>query len=223
MPAETAFFPRTPTPRHALDLLLEGNRRFVDNVQTNWSLRDQVGDTTEAPFPFATVLSCSDSRLPAEYVFNQVRGEIFSVRVAGAVMNEDVLGSLEYACQVGGSRLIVVLGNTRCDVVRTACSRGTMGDLAGVLARIQPAIDAVANALDRAITPEAFVERVAREHTRRQLRTILERSPILARLHAEGRIGLVAAMYSVESGEVTLFEEHFTDLAVAPTESLVVA
>lgn len=215
MPTQTEALPRTLTPRQALDLLADGNGRFVSNIQFSWSLQDQIDQSADGQTPCATIFSCIDSRISPEQIFDRALGDIISVRMAGTVLNEDVSASLEYAAEVAGSPLIVVMGNTRCDVVRAACHHVEGGELTALLAKIQPAICAVAEALDAAITPDAFVARVAREHTRRQLRAILENSPTLRRLHAEGRIGLAGAMYSVDSGEVIFFEERFTDGANA--------
>lgn len=199
------------TPRRAFDILVEGNRRFVNNLRVNRNLLQQVNETSEGQYPFAIVLSCIDSRTSAELIFDQGLGDIFSARVAGNVVNDDVLGSMEFACQIAGSKLVVVLGHTRCGAVKGACNHVELGHLTGLLGKITPAVEAVQSAGERAPGPDAFVEEVALENTRLQLRAITDRSPILRQLLEESRIGLVAGIYSVESGEVTFFEQRFGD------------
>lgn len=199
------------TPQRAFEILAEGNRRFVSNLRLNRNLLQQVNETSDGQYPFAIVLSCIDSRTSAELIFDQGLGDIFSVRIAGNVLNEDILGSMEFACHLAGSKLIVVLGHTRCGAVKGACGHVELGHLTGLLTKMGPAIHDVEVAGGRELTSEVFIEQVAIENTRHQLRAILERSPILEHLFTEGRIGLVGASYSVESGEVTFFEQRFND------------
>jgi carbonic anhydrase len=162
------------TPRQAYQILVEGNRRFVNNLRLNRNLLGQVNETSEGQYPFAIVLSCIDSRTSAELIFDQGLGDIFSVRIAGTVLNEDILGSMEFACHVAGSRLIVVLGHTKCGAVKGACNHVELGHLTGLLSKIGPAVHEVEK--DGAkLAPDVFVERVAVENTRRQMRAILER------------------------------------------------
>ena len=197
------------TPKAAFDILREGNRRFVSNLRYNRNLLQQVNDTSDGQFPFAVVLSCIDSRTSAELIFDQGLGDIFSVRIAGNVLNEDILGSMEFACQVAGSKLIVVLGHSRCGAVKGACDHVQMGHLTGLLSKISPAVHAVEVGRGRSGDAQQFVEHVALENTRQQMRAILDRSPILEHLFDDGRIGIVSAMYSVESGEVTFHDQQF--------------
>lgn len=197
------------TPEKALEILVAGNRRFVSNLRVNRNLLQQVNETSTGQYPFAIVLSCIDSRTSAELVFDQGLGDIFSVRVAGNVVNEDILGSMEFACQVAGSKLIVVLGHSRCGAVKGACEHVHLGHLTGLLSKISPAVHEVEQAGGTDLPHAEFVEKVALENTRQQMRAILERSPILEHLFKEGRIGIVGAMYSVESGEVSFFEQAF--------------
>jgi carbonic anhydrase len=197
------------TPRTAFAILREGNRRFVNNLRYNRNLLQQVNDTSEGQFPFAVVLSCIDSRTSAELIFDQGLGDIFSVRIAGNVLNEDVLGSMEFACQVAGSKLIVVLGHSRCGAVKGACDHVAMGHLTGLLSKIGPAVHVVESAQGRGSDPQQFIEHVALENTRHQMRAILDRSPILEHLFNEGKIGIVSGVYSVESGDVTFHDQHF--------------
>ena len=212
MRTQTKDIQSTLTPRQAFEILAEGNRRFVSNLRLNRNLLQQVNETSEGQYPFAIVLSCIDSRTSAELIFDQGLGDIFSVRIAGNVLNEDILGSMEFACQLAGSKLIVVLGHTRCGAIKGACSHVELGHLTGLLGKVGPAMHDVESTGGRQnLAPDVFVEQVAVENTRHQLRAIVDRSPILQRLFQEGRIGLVGGVYSVESGEVTFFEQRFTE------------
>jgi len=211
MRTQTKEIQASLTPRRAFEILQEGNSRFISNLRFNRNLLQQVNETSGSQYPFAIVLSCIDSRTSAELIFDQGLGDIFSVRIAGNVLNEDILGSMEFACQVAGSKLIVVLGHTKCGAVRGACSHVELGHLTGLLGKIGPAMYEVEKREGNKQSPDHFVESVAVENTRCQLRAILERSPILGHLYEQGKIGLVAGMYAVESGEVTFLEQHFSD------------
>jgi len=197
------------TPQNAYQILVDGNQRFVSNLRYNRNLLQQVNETSDGQYPFAIVLSCIDSRTSAELVFDQGLGDIFSARIAGNVLNEDILGSMEFACKVAGSKLIVVLGHTKCGAIKGACSHVQMGHLTGLLAKVAPAMHAVEQRDGISISDESSVELVAIENVRCQLRSILERSPILEHLYQEGSIGLVGGLYNVESGEVAFLEQHF--------------
>jgi carbonic anhydrase len=199
------------TPQKAYEILTEGNKRFVSNLRYNRNLLQQVNETSDGQFPFAIVLSCIDSRTSAELVFDQGLGDIFSVRIAGNVLNEDVLGSMEFACKVAGSRLIVVLGHSRCGAIKGACDRVELGHLTGLLSKIGPAIYEVEKAHGKEVSPDGLAEQVALANTRHQMRAILERSPILEHLFTEGSIGIVGGMYAVETGEVSFFEQLFSN------------
>ncbi len=202
------------TPTEALEILKAGNQRFISNLSYNRNLLQQVNDTSDGQFPFAVVLSCIDSRTSAELIFDQGLGDIFSVRIAGNVLNDDILGSMEFACNVAGSKLVVVLGHSRCGAVKGACANVKMGHLTGLLDKIQPSVNNITmrqTKLDEA----AFVEEVASENVRLQMKEVLERSPILRGLYEEGKIGVVGAMYSVETGEVAFLSEMFKQSVVA--------
>ncbi len=220
MRTQTKEIQTTLTPHKAFEILAEGNERFINNLRLNRNLLQQVNETSEGQYPFAIVLSCIDSRTSAELIFDQGLGDIFSVRVAGNVLNEDVLGSMEFACQVAGSKLIVVLGHTRCGAVKGACNHVELGHLTGLLGKIGAAIRDVEDAGGRHLAPDAFVEQVAVENTRNQMRAVLDRSPILEHLFREGRVGLVGGIYAVETGEVTFFEQHFSEEKADPTGQL---
>jgi len=197
------------TPQKAYQILVDGNQRFVSNLRFNRNLLQQVNETSDGQYPFAIVLSCIDSRTSAELVFDQGLGDIFSARIAGNVLNEDILGSMEFACKVAGSKLIVVLGHTKCGAIKGACGHVQMGHLTGLLSKVAPAMHAVEQREGASLSPESAVELVAVENVRCQLRSILDRSPILEHMYQEGSLGLVGGVYSVDSGEVTFLEEHF--------------
>ncbi len=209
MRTQTKEIQQSLTPEKAFDILKEGNQRFISNLRLNRNLLQQVNETSDGQHPFAIILSCIDSRTSAELIFDQGLGDIFSVRVAGNVLNEDILGSMEFACQVAGAKLIVVLGHTRCGAVKGACSHVQMGHLTGLLGKIGPAVYEVER-MGGADLPEAErIERVALENTRHQMRAILDRSPILEHLFNEGKVGIVGGIYSVETGEVSFFDQQF--------------
>lgn len=189
------------SPNDALNLLREGNERFVAEQKADRKLIEQVHETATGQFPFAVVLSCIDSRVSAEHVFDQGVGDIFSVRIAGNVLNEDILGSMEFACLLAGSKLIVVLGHSACGAVKGACAGAELGNLTGLLEKIQPAIQNVGAADDPA-NPE-FIQAVADANVEHVLATLPERSPSLGERIAAGDLGLVGGMYSVETGKVT--------------------
>jgi len=195
------------TPEKVLEILKDGNRRFVSNLRANRNLLQQVNETSEGQYPFAVILSCIDSRTSAELIFDQGLGDVFSVRIAGNVVNEDILGSMEFACKVAGSKLIVVLGHTRCGAIKGACDNVQMGHLTGLLVKISPSVHAVDHAGGAS---EDRVELVAIEHARQQMRSITERSPILEHLFADGAIGFACGVYSVETGEVTFLDHRFS-------------
>jgi len=211
MRTQTKDIQASLSPRKAYEILADGNQRFISNLRFNRNLLQQVNETAEGQHPFAIVLSCIDSRTSAELVFDQGLGDIFSARIAGNVVNEDILGSMEFACQVAGAKLIVVLGHTKCGAIKGACNHVTLGHLTGLLGKISPAMyDAECNkGTDQ--SPDEFQEAVTIENVKYQLRTILERSTILEHLFQEGSIGLVGGVYSVESGEVTFLEQRFKD------------
>ncbi|MBI1224323.1 MAG: carbonic anhydrase [Bacteroidetes bacterium] len=207
------------TPQKALQFLKEGNQRFVGNLSYNRNLLQQVNETSDGQFPFAVVLSCIDSRTSAELIFDQGLGDIFSVRIAGNVLNNDILGSMEFACNVAGSKLVVVLGHSKCGAVKGACANVKMGHLTGLLDKIQPSINKVTlqqTKLDAA----DFVEEVATENVLLQMQQVLEQSEILRNLYEEGKIGVVGAMYSVETGEVEFLSKMFLETANVKSEKL---
>jgi carbonic anhydrase len=208
MKTQSKEIQQNTTPRMALEILKDGNERFVRNYKANRNLLQQVNDTRDGQWPFATILSCIDSRTSAELIFDQGLGDIFSVRVAGNIVNTDILGSMEFACKIAGSKLIVVLGHTKCGAVKGACDHVEMGNLTELLSKLQPAVYAEKETLkDRNSKNAAFVENVAKINTKRSVRSIVERSFILEQMLKNGEIGIVGANYDVESGIVEFYED----------------
>ena len=195
------------TPEMAINILKEGNERFVSNLKFNRNLLQQVNETRDGQWPFAVVLSCIDSRTSAELVFDQGLGDIFSVRIAGNIVNEDILGSMEFACKVAGSKFIVVLGHTKCGAVKGACDHVRLGNLATLLAKLQPAVSCeTQTTLNRDSSNAVFVENVAKINVEEAVGEIQAKSPILKEMIDKGEIGICGAMYNVETGLVEFYE-----------------
>lgn len=190
------------TPDAALELLKAGNERFVNNLRANRNLLSQVNETSDGQFPFAVVLSCIDSRVSAELVFDQGLGDIFSVRIAGNFVNDDILGSMEFACKVSGSKLIMVLGHTRCGAIKGACDDVQLGYVTGLLGKIRPAVLATPCDGERSSKNEAFVDAVAKTNVQATMKHITERSPILEKMLASGEIAIAGGVYDVQTGTV---------------------
>jgi carbonic anhydrase len=203
----TERIPTDITPAGALKQLKEGNFRFINNLQVNRDLLELVNVTQNGQWPFAAILSCMDSRTSVELVFDQGLGDIFSIRIAGNVITDDVLGSLEYATAVAGSKLIVVLGHTNCGAIKGACDQVELGHLTALLAKIQPAVimERSETGNDTSENP-AFVQAVARRNVIYSAQQILSQSPVIAELVESGKLGIVPAMYDVATGKVSFFE-----------------
>lgn len=202
------------TPMMAIDVLRKGNDRFVNNLKSNRNLLEQVNETSEGQHPLAVILSCIDSRTSAELIFDQGLGDVFSCRVAGNVLNEDILGSMEFACKVAGSKAVVVLGHTKCGAIKGACDGVKMGNLTTLLSKIDSAIAMeTQTTTDRTANNAEFVERVAELNVRNVERQIVERSPVLAEMINSGEIALIGGMYDVESGAVTFYEPRMPQAA----------
>ena len=195
-------------PDQALELLKEGNKRFVNNLKINRNLLQQANETSDGQHPFAVILSCIDSRTSAELIFDQGLGDIFSVRIAGNIINEDILGSMEFGCKVAGSKIIVVLGHTKCGAVKGACDHVEMGNLTALLTKLRPAVDDEETITENrnSSNPE-FVEKVATINVKRTVKSIMERSPILKEMIESGEIGIVGGNYDVSNGTVTFYED----------------
>lgn len=189
--------------QEVLEILKEGNQRFVNQDPKSRNLLEQVNTTSTGQFPLAVVISCIDSRVPTEMIFDQGIGDIFCVRVAGNVINQDVLGSVEFACKVAGVKLIVVMGHTSCGAVKGACNDVELGNLTGLLNKIKPAISIVANR-GVAANDAGFVDEVALENVQVSLDTILNDSPVLKEMVDNHEVKCAKGMYSVQTGEVEL-------------------
>lgn len=196
------------TPRVALNLLKEGNTRFIFNLKANRDLLQQVNDTVNGQWPFATILSCIDSRTSAELIFDQGLGDIFSVRIAGNIINTDILGSMEFACKVAGSKLIVVLGHSKCGAIKGACDHVEMGNLTELLSKLQPAVyQEKTTTENRTSSNPSFVENVSMLNVKRTVKAIIERSYILEQMVENGEIGIVGGMYNIETGKVEFYDD----------------
>lgn len=196
------------TPQQAITLLKDGNQRFVNNLKVNRNLLQQVNETSNGQFPLAVVLSCIDSRTSAELIFDQGLGDIFSVRIAGNIINEDILGSMEFACKVAGAKALVVLGHSKCGAVKGACDHVEMGNLTTLLSKLQPAVYAEKTVTgDRSSANDEFVEKVATLNVKMAMHQIHDKSTILNDMIKSGQIVLIGGMYDVETGIVTFYEE----------------
>ena len=196
------------TPAMAIDILKDGNKRFMNNLKANRNLLEQANETSDGQHPFAVILSCIDSRTSAELIFDQGLGDIFSIRIAGNIINEDILGSMEFACKVAGSKIIVVLGHSKCGAVKGACDHVEMGNLTGLLHKIQPAIQSEKTEINNRNSSNAeFVEKVAQLNVAHTVASIRERSPILDELIASGEVGILGGMHNLSNGEVTFFAQ----------------
>lgn len=196
------------TPAKALELLKEGNKRFVNNLKANRNLLQQANETSDGQHPFAVMLSCIDSRTSVELIFDQGLGDVFSARIAGNIVNEDILGSMEFACKVAGSKVIVVLGHTKCGAVKGACDHVEMGNLTALLSKIQPAVyDEKTVTENRSSSNDEFVEKVSTINVKRTVTAIMERSPILKEMIEKGEIGIVGGTHDITTGEVTFYDD----------------
>jgi carbonic anhydrase len=200
MKTQTKEIQENLTPKCAHDILVDGNKRFAQNLKAQRNLQDQVFETSKGQYPFAVILSCIDSRAPAELVFDQGIGDIFSVRIAGNIVNEDILGSMEYACKVAGSKIVVVMGHTKCGAVTAACNRVELGNITNLLDKIKPVVDAVN--VTSADMHDDVIEDVAYLNVKLSINRIFQESPILAEMQENGEIEIVGAMYDVNTGLV---------------------
>lgn len=204
MKTQTKYTQDSLTSKDALEILVEGNNRFVQNLKVQRNLQDQVFETSKGQYPFAVILSCIDSRVPAELVFDQGIGDIFSVRVAGNIVNEDVLGSIEYACKVAGSKIVVVMGHTKCGAVTAACKNVELGNITSLLSKISPAVSLIK--AKNGLMDDDAIEEVSKVNVKFSIDRIREESPILAEMKSKGEIEIIGAMYNVSNGQVEFFE-----------------
>jgi carbonic anhydrase len=191
------------TPTSALQMLIDGNVRFVQNKMIQRDLKEQIADTSEGQFPFAAILSCIDSRVPAEIVFDQGIGDVFSARVAGNIVNEDVFGSIEYACKVAGSKIVVVMGHTKCGAVTAACNNVELGNITALLSKIKPAVKKYSTGAEM---DEETIERVAVQNVLFSIEAMKSDSPILAEMVESNEILIVGAIYNVSNGQVKFID-----------------
>jgi len=191
--------------KDALQLLKEGNQRFLDKSTISRSFDKQIDLTSTGQYPFAAIVSCIDSRIPTEIVFDQGIGDIFNARIAGNFVNEDILGSLEFACKLAGSKLIVIMGHTSCGAVKGACDHAELGNLTGMLAKIKPAMAEVKTdeGVDRSSKNIDFVNKVAVQNVHLTIAKLKADSPVLNEMISAGEIDVIGAMYDVKSGKVS--------------------
>ncbi|MEJ6712198.1 MAG: carbonic anhydrase family protein [Flavobacteriales bacterium] len=197
------------TPESSLTTLVEGNTRFQQNQRADRNLLEQVKTTSTGQFPFTTILSCIDSRVSSELIFDQGIGDLFSIRIAGNFANTDVLGSMEFACKLAGTKLLVVLGHTACGAVKGACDDAKLGNLTSMLAKIKPAVKATIEPADVSIRNSSntvFVNDVSTKNVELTIDYILENSPVLKEMQSDGSIKVIGAMYDITSGKVTFYE-----------------
>lgn len=195
------------TPTAALDFLKAGNERFVNNLKANHNLLQQVNETSSGQFPFATILSCIDSRTSAELIFDQGLGDIFSIRIAGNILNEDILGSMEFATKIAGSKVLVILGHTNCGAITGACNHIEMGNLTTLLHKIQSAIlNEKTTKENRTGSNANFVKNVTEINVHLTIERVRKESPVIAELEQQEHIKIIGALYDVETGKVKFYE-----------------
>jgi carbonic anhydrase len=210
MKAHSSATQASTTPMQALEFLKEGNTRFVNNLKANRDLLQQANETRDNQFPFAVILSCIDSRTSAELIFDQGLGDVFSIRIAGNVVNTDIVGSLEFACKVAGSKLIVVLGHTSCGAIKGACDHVEMGNLTELLSKIQPSVyeeTLTSDTKTRTSKNSKFVENVADINVKRSVKSIVSRSYILEQMIEKGEIAIIGAKHHLDTGKVVFMED----------------
>jgi carbonic anhydrase len=195
------------SPSMALDLLKEGNKRFVNNLKINRNLLQQANETSDGQHPFAVILSCIDSRTSAELIFDQGLGDVFSIRIAGNIVNEDILGSMEFGCKVAGAKAIVVLGHKKCGAIKGACDNVALGNLTGLIEKIKPAVDQETTTTENRTSSNAgFVENVAELNVSLSVKNILLKSSIIAEMVKNEEITIVGGVHDLSTGEVKFFE-----------------
>jgi carbonic anhydrase len=208
MKAHTKETQSTVSPKKAIELLKEGNARFVANKKATRNLLEQVVTTSTGQYPFATVLSCIDSRVSSEIIFDQGFGDIFSARVAGNFVNEDILGSMEFACKLAGTKVIVVLGHTACGAIKGACDDAKLGNLTALISKIKPAVKAVLEPIDPNLRNSKnidFVNEVAAKNVHLTIENIRSHSHVLKEMEDNNDIEIVGAMYDIKDGTVTFY------------------
>lgn len=195
------------TPELALEILKEGNERFVNNIKAHRNLLEQVNETSSGQFPFAAILSCIDSRTSAELIFDQGLGDILSIRIAGNILNKDILGSMELACKIAGSKLIVVLGHTKCGAIEGACNNIVMGNITALLSKIKPAINReTETTTERNGNNKSFLQNVTENNVFITVQKIKEQSSILNELEQTKQIKIIGGLHDIDTGQVIFYE-----------------
>ena len=208
MKAQTKETQNQMTPSSALQELKDGNQRFIEKKQLNRDLMQQVTETTTGQFPFATVLSCIDSRVSSELIFDQGIGDIFSIRIAGNFVNEDILGSMEFACKLAGTKLVLVLGHTACGAVKGACDHARLGNLTALINKIEPAVEAVKEPVDDVLRNSSnidFVNDVAAVNVSMTIENIRAQSEVLKTMDDAGEIAITGGLYDINTGKVHIY------------------
>jgi len=198
----------TMTPESAIQRLKEGNSRFIQSNGISRDLSTEVKQTSTGQNPYATILHCIDSRVSAELIFDEGIGDVFSVRIAGNFENEDILGSMEFACKLAGTKVIVVLGHTACGAVKGACDDAKLGNLTALISKLKPAVEAVTEPVDTSKRNSGnidFVNSVAEKNVYMTMENIREKSPVLKEMEDNGEIKIVGAMYDIKDGSVTFY------------------
>jgi carbonic anhydrase len=194
------------TPLQAVTLLRDGNQRFVNNLKINRNLLSQINETSDGQYPFAFILSCIDSRTSAELIFDQGLGDIFSCRIAGNILNDDILGSMEFACGVAGAKLVMVLGHTECGAIKGACDHVEMGHLTKLLKKIKPAVKITNKKKDHSHDKFVnFTDQVSEQNVLEVMKKIPKKSRIIRNLIKKKKIILVGGMYDISNGIVEFY------------------
>lgn len=191
------------TPYQGYEILVEGNKRFISNLNSNHDHLDMINETREGQYPFAVILSCMDSRTSVELIFDQGLGDLFSIRVAGNIVNEDILASIEYAVKYVGSKVLMVLGHTECGAIKSAKAGVKDGHITSLLERIQPSIS---KAMLKDEDDHMFSDNAAYANVENSLEEILTRSEIVKDMFKKGEIGIVGGVYNIETGQVDFFK-----------------
>lgn len=194
------------TPLQALEYLKEGNKRFLQGKTLSRDFLKQVKETSTGQFPYATILSCMDSRTPSEIIFDQGLGDIFNIRIAGNIADDDIIGSMEFGSEVVGSKLILVMGHTDCGAIKGAIDNVRLGKLSGLLEKIKPAINSVKTDGERNSGNKTFVEMVTKENVLKAIKLIRDRSAILKRMENKGELKVIGGIYNTSTGEVEFFK-----------------
>lgn len=209
MKAHTKESQSAMTPETSLQSLKDGNNRFINATQVARDLNAQVDATSSGQYPFATVLHCIDSRVSAEHVFDQGIGDLFSIRIAGNFVNEDILGSMEFACKLAGTKVLVVLGHTACGAIKGACDHARLGNLTALINKLEPAVEAVDSPAEADLRNSSnidFVNGVAAKNVLMTIDNIRSQSPIIKEMEADGAIQIVGGMYDIATGNVNFYE-----------------